>query len=93
MALAGAIVADNENALVVRRLEELQIREDEMGQLVGHPIRDDESLDELTGMGMLGRFRLPELDDGLDRLKTHKFPILHGEAHSIGLPIIMKRDC
>ena len=90
MALAGAVVADNEDALVIRRFQKLKIREDEIGQLVGHPVRDDERLNELTCF--LGRFRLLELDDGLDRLEFDKFPILHGESHLSVMPVRVERD-
>ena len=67
VALACAVVADDEDALVVGRFQKLKIREDKIGQLLGHPVRDDERLNELTGI--LGRFRLLELDDG-DVMKT-----------------------
>ena len=48
----------------------MKIRDDQIAQLLGHPVRDDERLDELANG--VGRVRLLKLDDGLDRLEVDK---------------------
>ena len=47
MGLAGAVVADDQQALVVGGLLELQLRDDEIGELFGHLVRDYVGFDEL----------------------------------------------
>ena len=44
--LTRSVVADDEDALVVRRLAELQLRKHQLTEQVGHPVRNDERLDQ-----------------------------------------------
>ena len=57
-------------------LVELQLREDQVAELLGHAVGDDEGLDQATrlrcGVG------LPELDDRLDRLELNEVCVSHG---------------
>jgi len=87
--LACATVADDQDALVVGSFQKLKIGDHQIGELLGHPVRDDEGLDELAKI--IGRVCLLELDDRLDRLEADKIPILHGDARLCVLPIGVER--
>jgi len=56
VALTCAVIADDENALVVGGRVELQVRDHEVAQLLGHALRDHKRLDELPHG--IGRVRL-----------------------------------
>jgi hypothetical protein len=47
--LAGAVIADDQEPLVVHGLVELKLRNDKVDQLVGHLLGDDIGLDKLPG--------------------------------------------
>ena len=78
MALASAVVADDQNALVVGGRLELQVGDHDLAQLLGHSLRDHEGLDELPNG--IGRIRLLKLDDGLDWLELDQIAVFHGDA-------------
>ena len=76
--LAGAVVADDEEALVVRRRLELKLGEHEVRELLAHPIGDDEGLDEATSTGLAVGFA--ELNDGLDGVELDDVRVVHAEC-------------
>ena len=78
VALARAVVADDEDALVVGGRLELQVGDHQIAQLLGHALRDHERLDELPHGG--GRVRLLKLDDGLDWLELDQIAVFHGDV-------------
>ena len=77
MALTRAVVADDENALVVGGRLELEVGDHQIAQLLGHALRDHERLDELPHGG--GGVRLLKLDDGLDWLELDQIAVFHGD--------------
>ena len=42
MGLAGAVVGDDQQALLIGGVVELEVGEDDVDELLGHPIGDDE---------------------------------------------------
>jgi hypothetical protein len=62
VALARAVIPDEEDTLVLCWRLELQVWDDQVPQLVSHPRRDHEGLDEMAG-GIV-RIRLLQLNDG-----------------------------
>ncbi len=75
--LARAVVADDEQPLVVRRLVELELPEREPRELLGHPLGDHEGLDEAPGL-VLG-VRLAELNHRLDGFELDELRVLHAD--------------
>jgi len=80
--LAGPVVADDEETFVVRRLVEPQLLEHQVDELVRHPLRDDEGLDQAAGVAPT--IRLPELDHRLDGLEVDEVGVLHA---IVSLPV------
>ncbi len=75
---ARPVVPYDKQPLVVGRLVELQVRNDQLAQLLSHPVRDDERIDEVHGT--LSRVRLGQLDDGFYGLKLKQVVILHWQV-------------
>ena len=73
--LTGAVVADDQQPLVVHGLVELKLRNDQVDQLLGHLLGDDVGLDKLPGSsGLVG---VPQLDHGLDGLELDQVSVFH----------------
>ena len=73
--LTGAVVADDQQPLVVHGLVELKLRNDEVDQLLGHLLGDDVGLDKLPGSsGLVG---VPQLNHGFDRLELDQISVFH----------------
>jgi hypothetical protein len=90
VALAGSVIADDEQPLVVGGREELEIRDEQFVQLLGHAIRDHERLDQLPhGVGRVG---LLQLDDRLDGLELDQLGILHGSPVLISVHSLVRWD-
>jgi len=76
--LARAIVADDEDALVVARGQELELGDDDVGELVGHAVGDDVGLDQAaSGVLPVG---VAELDDGLDGIELDQITVAHCDS-------------
>ncbi len=73
--LTGAVVADDQQALVVHGLVELKLRNDEVDQLLGHLLGDDIGLDKLPGGSRL--VGVPQLNHGLDGLELDQVSVFH----------------
>jgi Arc/MetJ family transcription regulator len=80
--LTGAVVADDEEALVVGRRLELKLREHQVRELLAHPVGDDEGLDKATGTGRAIGFA--ELNDGLDGVELDEVRVVHAECSWAG---------
>ena len=75
MRLTGAVVADDQQPLVVHGLVELKLRNDQVDQLLGHLLGDDVGLDKLPGgSGLVG---VPQLNHGFDRLELDQVSVFH----------------
>ena len=73
--LTGAVVADDQQALVVGGLVELELGNDQTHQLLRHLLGNDVGLDKLPGRS---RFvGVPQLDHGLDGLELDQVSVFH----------------
>ena len=68
--LAGSVIADDENAFVVRGLAELQLRKHELAEQLGHAVGNDERLDQATRI--CGGVGFSELDDRFNGLELNE---------------------
>ena len=73
--LACPIVAHDQQAHVVLGLGELQLRDHQPRQDVGHALRDDIGLDQGRRFTLV--VGLPKLDDSLDGIKLDQVSVLH----------------
>ena len=73
--LAGAVVADDQQTLVVLWRVVTEMRQHDVADLLGHPVRDDVRLDQAARL--LGGICLTKLDDRLDRIELKKLSVLH----------------
>jgi hypothetical protein len=76
--LAGAIVADDQQAAIVSWLSKLHLGDDQPRQQISHTVRDDVGLDQLVGFFFI--VCRTQLDDGFDRLKLDQVFVLHGSS-------------
>ena len=76
MRLARAVIADDEDALVVDGAVEAQLGDDHVGQRVGHAVGDDVGAHEVDGA--LGLGRVAQLDDAFNGFKLDQVAVEHG---------------
>jgi hypothetical protein len=73
--LTRAVVADHQNALVVDRLVERELRNHLLGDPLGHVVGDDIGRDEL--LGFVRPIGVEQLDDRFDRLELDEIAVAH----------------
>jgi hypothetical protein len=83
--LTGAVIADDQQALVIDRLVELQLRNDKLGEPFGHFLGNDIGVHE--GVRGARLVRVTQLNDQLNRVELdqvsvfHFFSLLNHEKH------------
>jgi hypothetical protein len=73
--LSRAVVPDDEDALVVVRSIELELREHEVDQLLRHLLGDD--VVRHQPLRLAGLVSIPQLNDRLDRLELDQVRVFH----------------
>ncbi|MNL09362.1 hypothetical protein D3C87_1301210 [compost metagenome] len=73
--LTGAVVADDEHALVIDRFVEAELGHHQLGDALGHVVGDDEGGDEL--LGFVRAVGIEQLDDGFDLLELNQVFVFH----------------
>jgi hypothetical protein len=71
----GAVVADDQDALVVDGHVERELRDHHLGETLRHLVGDDIGRDEL--LSLVRAIGVEQLDDRLDRLELDEISVAH----------------